>query len=430
MSWNGYCEKCEVNTRSYWCKACNAKRFQQNFKNWTSGNNDIDKFIQDTQLSANDDFEVLEWIPYNKFYDIEYIAKGGFGKVYRAKWIDGQIERWDNENQNWRRLDSNMFVALKSLNNSENVTLEFINELMGITQDPETKNYMMVLEYAENGSLRNCLNKNYSELDWKDKLEHLSNIASGLKEIHKNELTHRDLHIGNILTSDGYVIITDIGLCKPADYKESESAKNKIYGVLPYIAPEILRGQNYTKASDIYSFGIIMYEVISGLPPYHDASHDINLSIKICQGLRPRFNIKVPQLIVHLIKRCLDANPLNRPTTKEIADILDKWGKEILLSETELQKQIKEAEEINHSLSTSSIPSTNLGLTYETHSEAVYTSRLLNFNNLPEPKNSDDYYEKNDNIISEKFSEFLQINISHLKISDADETKSAEEMIE
>ncbi|UZO01237.1 uncharacterized protein OCT59_012340 [Rhizophagus irregularis] len=71
----------------------------------------------------------------------------------------------------------------------------------------------------------------------------------------------------------------------------------------------------------------------------------------------------------------------------------------------ELKKQIKEAEEINNSLPTNSIPSTSLGLTYETHSEAVYTSRLLNFNNLPEPKNSDDYYDdRNDNIISEKFS--------------------------
>src|SRR6266496_5374700 len=100
------------------------------------------------------------------------------------------------------------------------------------------------------------------------------------------------------------------------------TSNNKIYGVLPYIAPEILRGQNYTKASDIYSFGIIMYEVISGLPPYHDVSHDINLAIKICQGLRPKLNIKVPQLIVHLIKRCLDANPLNRPTAKEIRKIL------------------------------------------------------------------------------------------------------------
>uniref|UniRef100_U9SYD0 Uncharacterized protein n=1 Tax=Rhizophagus irregularis (strain DAOM 181602 / DAOM 197198 / MUCL 43194) TaxID=747089 RepID=U9SYD0_RHIID len=68
-----------------------------------------------------------------------------------------------------------------------------------------------------------------------------------------------------------------------------------------------------------------------------------------------------------------------------------------------------------------SVNSTNR-LTYETHSEAVYTSRLLNFDKLPEPKNSDDYYdERNDNIISENFSESLQINnISQLKISDAD----------
>ena len=63
--------------------------------------------------------------------------------------------------------------------------------------------------------------------------------------------------------------------------------------ILPYVAPEILRGQNYTKAADIYSFGIIMYEVFSGLPPYHDVSHDDRLAIKICKGLKPRFNIKV-----------------------------------------------------------------------------------------------------------------------------------------
>ncbi|CAB4378237.1 unnamed protein product [Rhizophagus irregularis] len=127
---------------------------------------------------------------------------------------------------------------------------------------------------------------------------------------------------------------------------------------------------------------------------------------------------------------CLDANPLNRPTADEIEEILNQWYREFN-NLIELQKQIKEVDEINSSLTSSSIPSTNLGLTYETHSEAVYTSRLLNFNNLPEPKNSDDYYdERNDNIISEKFSESLQINISQLKISDANETKNGEEMIE
>ena len=130
MSDRWICEECnQLNTSLDWCKACNAKHFQQNFENWTSGNVDIDKFIQDTQLSANYSSRVLEWIPYDKFCDIKYITKGGFGKVYKANWIDGYIDSWDNNNQDWVRHRSDMFVALKSLDNSKNVTLEFINEV-------------------------------------------------------------------------------------------------------------------------------------------------------------------------------------------------------------------------------------------------------------------------------------------------------------
>ena len=124
------CEECNQENTGYdWCKACNAKHFQQNFENWTSDNVDIDKFIQDTQLSADYRFKVLEWIPYDRFYDIKYIAKGGFGKVYRANWIDGFIIEWDDINQNWRRYNQYGIFALKSLKNSEKVTLEFINEV-------------------------------------------------------------------------------------------------------------------------------------------------------------------------------------------------------------------------------------------------------------------------------------------------------------
>jgi serine/threonine protein kinase len=271
----------------------------------------------------------------------------------------------------------------------------------GITQDPKTKNYMMVLDYAEGGSLRNYLDESCNELYWDKKIDYLNDTIVGLKCIHEKELIHRDLHIGNILKLKHKTVITDMGLCKPANYNELENAKYDIYGVLPYIAPEILRGQNYNKASDIYSFGILMYEIISGLPPYHDLSHDENLAIKICQGLRPRFNTKVPQLIVHLIKRCLDADPLDRPTTEEIGNILLIWRYKQTI---ELQTQIKEADEINKNSSNISMPSSSLGLSYKTHSEAIYTSRLLNFNNLPEPKNSGDYYKQNDNIITEEFS--------------------------
>ncbi|CAB4438570.1 unnamed protein product [Rhizophagus irregularis] len=428
-----------LNNKYNICKKCNSKmcnviHFQQKFIDWTSGNDDIDKFIQDTQLSAHDKDKALEWITYDRFYDIKYIAKGGFGKIYRANLTDGFITRWDDINQNWKRNSKDMLVALKSLDDSKNIESEFINETMlhnkvrkdnnciiklyGITQDPETKNYMMVLDYAEDGSLRNYLDKEYSRLNWIKKIDYLRYIIIGLECIHEKELIHRDLHIGNILKLRYKTVITDMGLCKPANYNALENTKNNIYGILPYIAPEILRGQNYTKAADIYSFGIIMYEMISGLPPYHDLGHNEDLAIKICQGLRPRFNIKVPQLIVHLIKRCLDANPFERPIAKEINNILLGWQGASMSDNqtTKIKMQIEEADKVNKN-SPNSIPLTSLGLSYKTHSEAIYTSRLLNYNNLPEPKNSDDYYKQNDNIISKEFSESLQINISQLNIN-------------
>ncbi|CAB4439868.1 unnamed protein product [Rhizophagus irregularis] len=411
MVLNNKCIKCNY--------ICNAINFQQNFENWTSSNDNIDKFIQDTQLSVHENYEVfkkaLEWISYDRLYDIKYITKGGFGKIYKANWIDGYIDKWDEYNQNWKRNNKNMVIALKSLNNSKDVTLKFMNEIMlhnkgkinnnfiiefyGITQDPKTKDYMMILDYAEDGSLRDYLDKHYSRLNWDKNIGYLQDAILGLRCIHNRKLLHRDLHIGNILKLKYHVVITDMGLCKPANYDASE---NSIYGNLPYIAPEILRGKNYTKAADIYSFGIIMYEVISGLRPYDNISHDENLAIKICKGLRPRFNIKVPQLIVQLIKRCLDSDPLKRPKTEEVDNILYTWLYEQSDKQTVvLRTQIKEADNINNNLPNSTIPLTNLGL-------LSYESRLLNFNNLPEPKNSDDYYEQNDNIISKEFSESLE----------------------
>ncbi|UZO01331.1 uncharacterized protein OCT59_012432 [Rhizophagus irregularis] len=104
---------------------------------------------------------------------------------------------------------------------------------------------------------------------------------------------------------------------------------------------------------------------------------------------------------------------------KTIKETLGQW---YYMPSEELQKQIKEAEQINNNISTCIKPSTSLGISYKTHSGAsIYTSRLLNYNNLPEPKNSYDYYdERNDNIISIKASASLSlhIDISQSKIND------------
>jgi hypothetical protein len=110
--------------------ACNSIHFQNNFINWTSGNNDIDKFIQSIQLSAHKKVsDVLEWIPYDRLYDVRYIAEGKFNKMYRANWIDGCMIKWKYYNQNWEREKQNMFVILKILNNPTSITSKFINKV-------------------------------------------------------------------------------------------------------------------------------------------------------------------------------------------------------------------------------------------------------------------------------------------------------------
>jgi serine/threonine protein kinase len=173
----------------------------------------------------------------------------------------------------------------------------------GLSQNPQTKDYLMIMQYIPEGNLRQYLQKNYAELNFIGKFSRLVHLAQGLKDIHQKNLIHRDFHPGNILNSDIHSFITDLGLCQPAN----EINQEKIYGVLPYLAPEVLGKKKYTLAADIYSFGIVAYELFSGIPLYHDCAHDRTLAMEVCQGRRPnfiKFKVKIPLLLENLIKRC------------------------------------------------------------------------------------------------------------------------------
>ncbi|CAI2188460.1 11907_t:CDS:2 [Funneliformis geosporum] len=183
----------------------------------------------------------------------------------------GIISNWDTENRRWARYPYE--VVLKSLRGSQNIKGDFLREIAA------------------------------------------HKIVRGLYSIHEEDLVHHDFHPGNILIGESYgiedIYITDLGLCRPAD----ETNSKKIFGVLPYIAPEVLRGQPYTQASDIYSFGMIAYEIMTGLPPcfykkgngnkYYERTYDVGLFLDILnKDLRPKFNIKMPSFPEELIKQC------------------------------------------------------------------------------------------------------------------------------
>jgi serine/threonine protein kinase len=242
---------------------------------------------------------------------------------------------------------------------------------------------MMVLNYCDDGNLRNYLKKSNNYINYGSKINTLLEIARGLLDIHNAGKVHKDFHSGNILFSIS-PYISDLGMCQPANKQPVK--EEGVYGVLPYMAPEVLRGHQYTKSADIYSFGIIMNEFLSEEIPYNDIPHDEFLAIKICKGLRPKINKDVPKLLADLIIKCWDAEMENRPTTKELYQTLNKWNNH---EYSELNSQIRECDEIGKKkFKNRSIKDKSKNI--QTHPQAIYTSRLLNFKNLPKPVNSSD----------------------------------------
>ena len=132
----------------------------------------------------------------------------------------------------------------------------------GLTQDPSNGDYMLVM-FPMDTDLRKYLQR---QLTWKEKIHVAFRIARALFIIHFNKAVHRDLHSGNILYFQGNNgwYISDFGFCEPAD-----KPLKSIYGNLPYVAPEVIVGKEYTFASDIYSFGILMWEISSGQTPFN-----------------------------------------------------------------------------------------------------------------------------------------------------------------
>jgi serine/threonine protein kinase len=183
------------------------------------------------------------------------------------------------------------------------------------------------MNYARKGSLRKCLS-NINNFNWQNKLQLLKKIILGLKVIHESNLIHGDFHDGNILMSDNYneVFIIDLGLCKPiSDLQDSNNKVNEICGVLPYMAPEVLRGNTYTQASDIYSLSMIMWEFTSGIPPFKHKTHELELNLEICKGEQPEIVENTPKCYIDLMKKCWDSEPSNRPTIIMLENIISEW---------------------------------------------------------------------------------------------------------
>ncbi|GBC27071.2 kinase-like domain-containing protein [Rhizophagus irregularis DAOM 181602=DAOM 197198] len=237
--------------------------------------------------------EHINCYEYKDFYNLEGIGTGGFGKVYRANWKD-----------------SHNIYALKSLKNSE--AKKFVDELKiqrkvnvhdniirfyGITrvdQNYSSKIYMLVMEYADG--------------------------ASAVSILHNLGVIHRDLHSNNVLVHGNNVKLADFGLSKKTD----ESVTSRRYGVIPYIDPKKIASDSYSRneKSDIYSVGVLLWEISSGRPPFEGKSEYFLLT-NIPEGLRETPIQDTPEDYEKIYTDCWEFEPDDRPTIYNVVDRLE-----------------------------------------------------------------------------------------------------------
>ncbi|EXX74613.1 non-specific serine/threonine protein kinase [Rhizophagus irregularis DAOM 197198w] len=201
-----------------------------------------------------------------------------------------------------------------------------IIRILGISLDESTKEYSLIIQYADSGNLRKYLENNFSTLTWNDKIKLAYQITEGIKFLQGEKILHRDLHSGNIVVHQGEAKIIDLGIAKSTE--THTNIHSGVFGSLPYIDPKILEDHTYkyNYKSDIYSLGVLMWELSSGKPPFFGESESV-LKYRLVCGHREKPESDTPDEYLKLYILCWDSDPDARPSISQVFNKLVKLGR-------------------------------------------------------------------------------------------------------
>ncbi|GAB3011266.1 hypothetical protein GCM10027284_33200 [Cyclobacterium sediminis] len=202
-----------------------------------------------------------------QYTEIDFYRKGGMGEIYTATDIieatKKAIKIVPVENNEEHKLLISEFKLATSLNHKNIVTTEFFDEF----ESKNVKYIYCVMPFNNNGSLRDYLSSQKELIDLDSSIKLMIDLAIGLESAH-TKVVHRDLKPENVLLDDnGNLQICDFGLAKLIDAK-TRTKSFKGFGTLAYMAPECWMFDSNTKAMDIYSLGIIFYEILTLKQPF------------------------------------------------------------------------------------------------------------------------------------------------------------------
>jgi hypothetical protein len=242
------------------------------------------------------------------------LGSGSYGKVYLGTWQATKVAiKVGNSNVS---NDQFMEEAELQMNIPPHPN---IVQLLGISMDGPQP--LVVLEYCNEGSLDKLLfetNKSISPI------ELASDIARGLLHLHANNIVHRDLAVRNILMHRGVPKISDFGLSRKLKEEAQTGKTASNIGPIRWMAPESIAAKHYSKSSDVWMFGIILYELVARTEPHHEEDM-IDIAVKIRDtGFHPTIPENCPLMLKELMDMCWQMDPSMRPTMEGICKKLEE----------------------------------------------------------------------------------------------------------
>jgi serine/threonine protein kinase/Tol biopolymer transport system component len=256
------------------------------------------------------------------------IGAGGMGTVFRA--VDIKLHRPvaikflsdDLADAAARRRFQREAQVASSLNHPHILTVYDVGEFDG-------RQYL-VTEFIDGGTLKDWIQK--QPRSWEDVAQLLTGVADGLASAHQAGILHRDIKPDNILvTASGYAKLGDFGLAKLEDgpplsatrtLTEQQTRKGVIVGTIAYMSPEQASGNALDTRSDMFSFGVVLYEMLAGRRPFRSANN-LELLQQVIHAKPEPLSDDIPEPLRVLVMKALEKNPADRyPSMRElVADL-------------------------------------------------------------------------------------------------------------